>query len=121
MELGAWTPTETRSWLTSTFEPRRQWNRKNIQHGVQSLADLVEYQDGAIVSRILLKKQTGSVTLFAFDKGQDLSEHTVPHDALLYVLHGEAEITIAGTSHHLNSGDTILMPGNQPHVSLKAA
>ncbi len=83
---------------------------------VQSLLDLAEYQDGAIVSTILLKKDRGSVTLFAFDQGQDLSEHTVPHDALVYVLDGETEITIAGTSHRLKRGEVILMPANQPHA-----
>ena len=86
---------------------------------VQSLADLAGYQDGAIVSTILLKKERGSVTLFAFDEGQDLSEHTVPHDALAYVLDGEVEITIAGTLHRLGHGEIILMPANQPH-SVKA-
>ncbi len=86
---------------------------------VQSLSDLADYQDGAIVSTILLKKDRGSVTLFAFDKGQDLSEHTVPHDALVYVLDGETEITIAGESHRLKQGEVILMPANQPH-SVKA-
>lgn len=78
--------------------------------------DLVQYQDGAIVSRILLKKPTGSVTLFAFDAGQSLSEHTVPYDALVQVLDGEAEITIAGQEHRLPAGEAILMPANQPHA-----
>lgn len=86
---------------------------------VQSLVDLAEYQEGAVVSTILLKKDKGSVTLFAFDKGQDLSEHTVPHDALVYVLDGETEITIAGEPHRLGQGEVILMPANQPH-SVKA-
>ena len=85
----------------------------------RSLLGLAEYQDDAIVSTILLKKDKGSVTLFAFDKGQDLSEHTVPHDALVYVLDGEAEITIAGEPHRLTQGEVILMPANQPH-SVKA-
>ena len=85
----------------------------------QSLLGLAEYQDDAIVSTILLKKDKGCVTLFAFDKGQDLSEHTVPHDALVYVLDGEAEITIAGEPHRLTQGEVILMPANQPH-SVKA-
>jgi quercetin dioxygenase-like cupin family protein len=83
----------------------------------QSLLDLAEYQDGAIVSTILLKKDKGSVTLFAFDQGQDLSEHTVPHDALVYVIDGEAEITIAGKSHRLKEGEVVLMPANQPHAA----
>ncbi len=88
----------------------------NVYDEVRCLSGLVEYQDGAVVSRTLLKKSTGSVTLFAFDQGQDLSAHTVPHDALVYVFDGEVEIRIAGTPHQLKKGDTIIMPGNQPHA-----
>ena len=91
----------------------------NLEGEVRSLSNLVEYQDGAVVSRTLMKKQKGTVTLFAFDQGQDLSEHTVPHDALVCLLDGEGEITIAGIPHQLKTGDMILMPGNQPH-SVKA-
>jgi len=68
------------------------------------------------VSRILLKKETGSVTIFAFDAGQSLSEHTVPHDALVQVLEGRARITIAGEEHEVAKGETILMPAHQPHA-----
>jgi quercetin dioxygenase-like cupin family protein len=80
---------------------------------------LVEYQDGAVVSREVLKKPTGSVTIFAFDEGQGLSEHTAPFDALVFVLEGEAEITISGKPHRLNGGEMILMPAREPHA-LKA-
>jgi quercetin dioxygenase-like cupin family protein len=80
------------------------------------LADLVSYQAGAVVSRTILKRQTGSVTLFAFDAGESLSEHTVPFDALVVVLDGEAEITIAGEPSRLHQGDAIIMPGNRPHA-----
>jgi quercetin dioxygenase-like cupin family protein len=80
---------------------------------------LVSYQDGAVVSREIVKKPTGSVTLFAFDEGQGLSEHTAPFDALVHVLEGEAEISIAGKPHHLHYGEMILMPAQQPHA-LKA-
>jgi len=83
------------------------------------LADLVEYQPGAIVSREILKTKTGSVTLFAFDAGQGLSEHTAPFDALVQVLDGEAEISIAGKRHRVRAGETILMPAQKPHA-LKA-
>jgi quercetin dioxygenase-like cupin family protein len=86
--------------------------------GVLALAALVEYQDDAIVSRTLVKNAGGSVTLFAFDEGQDLSEHTVPHDALVHVIDGEARITIAGTSHRVTAGEMIIMPGNRPHAVL---
>ncbi len=83
---------------------------------VRSLVGMVDYQDGAVVSKTLVKKAKGTVTLFAFDAGQSLSEHTVPHDALVYVVDGEAEITIAGSPHTLKAGDVILMPGGQPHA-----
>ena len=81
--------------------------------------ELVSYQDGAIVSREILKKPTGSVTVFAFDEGQGLSEHTAPFDALVQVLEGEVEITISGKPQRLQGGGLILMPANQPHA-LKA-
>jgi len=85
-----------------------------------AMADLVAYQDGAVVSRVILKKETGNVTLFAFDQGQGLSEHTTPFDALVHVLEGRAEITVGGTRHDLRAGELILMPANVPHA-LKAA
>jgi len=78
--------------------------------------DLIAYQDGAVVSRTLLKRPTGTVTLFAFDRGQGLSEHTAPFDALVHVLDGEAEVTVAGQPHQLSAGDMILMPAHQPHA-----
>jgi len=82
-------------------------------------AGLVNYQDGSIVSHEIVKKPTGSVTIFAFDEGQGLSEHTAPFDALAHVLEGETEISIAGQPHHLHGGEMILMPAGQPHA-LKA-
>lgn len=78
--------------------------------------ELVAYQEGAVVSRTILKGETGSVTLFAFDAGQELSEHTVPYDALVHVLDGAAEIAIAGERYDLAAGDTIVMPANHPHA-----
>ena len=86
---------------------------------VAKVAELVNYQDGAIVSREIVKKPTGTVTVFAFDMGQGLSEHTAPFDALVQVLEGEVEITISGKPHSLQGGELILMPANQPHA-LKA-
>jgi len=83
------------------------------------LVELVNYQDGSIVSRELVKKPTGTVTAFAFDEGQGLSEHTAPFDALVQVLEGEVEIMISGKPHHLTGGELILMPAHQPHA-LKA-
>jgi quercetin dioxygenase-like cupin family protein len=81
--------------------------------------ELVAYQAGAVVSRELVKKKTGSVTVFAFDKEQGLSEHTAPFDALVQVLDGVAEITIGGVPHRLGKDEMILMPANVPHA-LKA-
>jgi len=83
------------------------------------IAELVSYQDGSIVSREIIKKSTGSVTVFAFDEGQGLSEHTTPFDALVQVVEGEAEIVISGHPHRLRGGEVILMPAGQPHA-LKA-
>ena len=82
-------------------------------------AEFVNYQDGSVVSREIVKKATGNVTLFAFDEGQGLSEHTAPFDALVQVLEGEAEIIISGQSYRLRGGEMILMPAGQPHA-LKA-
>ena len=84
-----------------------------------SLVDMVSYQDGAVVSRTLIDKKTGTVTLFSFGEGQGLSEHTAPFDALVQVLDGEAEITIAGKPYHLDAGEIIVMPAGVPHA-LKA-
>jgi len=83
---------------------------------ILKLADLVEYQDGSVVSRIVVKAETGNVTLFAFDEGQDLSEHTVPFDGLVHVLEGEVEIRISGKPFHLRIGDAIVMPAREPHA-----
>ncbi len=83
------------------------------------MADLVAYQAGSVVSRIIVKKTTGNVTVFAFDQGQGLSEHTTPFDALVHVLDGAAEITVGGALYDLRAGGMILMPANVPHA-LKA-
>ena len=86
---------------------------------VSRMPDLVNYQDGAVVSRTLVHRGTGTVTLFAFDAGQGLSEHTAPFDALAHVLEGSAEIVVSGKPLLANAGEAVLMPANQPH-SLKA-
>jgi quercetin dioxygenase-like cupin family protein len=80
---------------------------------------LVAYQDGSTVSKEIIKKATGTTTIFAFDQDQGLSEHTAPFDALVYILDGEAEISIAGEPHYLKAGEMIIMPGGKPHA-LKA-
>jgi quercetin dioxygenase-like cupin family protein len=79
-------------------------------------ADLVDYQSGSVVSRTIIEKKTGTVTLFAFDKGQGLSEHTAPFDALVHLLDGEAEIVISGKALRLKEGEMVIMPANQPHA-----
>ncbi len=83
---------------------------------VEQLSEMIEYQSGAIVSRTLLKAVNGSTTLFAFDAGQGLSEHTTPNEALLIVIEGEALVSIRSAAHHLHEGDVITLPANQPHA-----
>ncbi len=86
---------------------------------VFQLACMIDYQQGSIVSKTLVDKPSGTVTFFAFDKGQGLSEHTAPFDALAYVIDGEAKITISGRGLIVNQGEMVIMPANQPHA-LKA-
>ena len=83
------------------------------------LADLIDYQIGSVVSRTVIDKDTGTVTLFAFDEGQGLSEHTAPFDALVYNLDGEVEVIISGKAVQLKKGEMVIMPANKPHA-LKA-
>ena len=83
------------------------------------LVDLLDYQKASVVSRTLVDRDAGTVTLFAFDQGQGLSEHTAPYDALVHVLDGEADVTISGKIQRLGAGEIIIMPANQPHA-LKA-
>lgn len=80
------------------------------------LLNLVNYQEGAIVSRVVLKREKGNVTVFAFDEGQGLSEHTAPFDALVQVLEGEAEITVAGKPIAVKAGEVVLLPAEKPHA-----
>ena len=83
---------------------------------VARLAELANYQNGSVVSRILVRREKGNVTLFASDEGQELSEHTAPFDALVYVLEGTTEIRIAAQTFSLSAGDVVLMPANRPHA-----
>lgn len=80
------------------------------------LEGLVEYADGSVVSRTLVKKETGTLTLFAFDKGQGLSEHTAPFDATVIILDGEAKLTIGGNPVKATAGEVVIMPANIPHA-----
>jgi quercetin dioxygenase-like cupin family protein len=86
---------------------------------VSKIVDSIHFQKSSIVSKTLIDKQAGTITLFAFDEGQGLSEHTAPFDACVYLLQGEAEVTISGNAYHVMEGDMIVMPANQPHA-LKA-
>jgi quercetin dioxygenase-like cupin family protein len=86
---------------------------------VARLSDLVDYQEGSVVSRTIVNRETGTVTLFAFDIGQGLSEHTVPFDAVVHLLDGEAEIVISGKKFRLKEGEMLIMPANESHA-LKA-
>ncbi len=89
---------------------------ESLASHVLRTVDLVGFQEGAVVSRTLINQKTGTVTLFAFDAGQELSEHTAPYDALVQALDGETEITISGQPYHLKAGDLIIMPANDPHA-----
>ncbi len=94
-------------------------DNKNVIGVVLNIKDMVSYQPGSVVSRTVIDKSVGTVTLFAFDSGQGLSEHTAPFDALVQVVDGTADITIAGTVHTVREGEMIIMPANKPHA-LKA-
>ncbi|MBN2556717.1 MAG: cupin domain-containing protein [Anaerolineales bacterium] len=82
----------------------------------KSLAEMMQYQEGSVVSRTLLEKEGGTVTVFAFDQGQGLSEHTAPYDAMVLVLEGAAEVTIAGRTVTVGQGETVIMPAHAPHA-----
>ena len=91
----------------------------NIAGRAVGLKELVNYQDGAVISREIIRQEKGTVTIFAFDEGQGLSEHTAPFDALVQVLDGEAEISLAGSPQLVKEGQMIIMPAHKPHA-LKA-
>jgi quercetin dioxygenase-like cupin family protein len=92
----------------------------NISGQVAAMAGLIDYQAGSVVSRTIIDKPAGTLTLFAFDKGQGLSEHTAPFDAMVYLLDGEAEVIISGKPLLVKQGEMVIMPANQPHT-LRAA
>jgi quercetin dioxygenase-like cupin family protein len=94
-------------------------NKNDLRSAVLDLVSLVEYQDQAVVSRELIKKDTGTLSVFAFDKGEGLSEHTAPFDATVYILDGQARVTISGKPRVVKKGQMIIMPAGKPH-SLKA-
>jgi quercetin dioxygenase-like cupin family protein len=83
---------------------------------VLDMAEMISYQDDSVVSRTIAKKESGTITVFAFDQGQGLSEHTAPFDAMVHVLDGEAEIAISGEPRRVTAGQMIIMPANEPHA-----
>lgn len=91
-------------------------NTETLKGVVFNLADHIAYADGSVVSKILLKKDIGNITLFSFDAGQGLSEHMAPFDAVVQVLDGQAEITIGGEKHKVKAGEMLIMPANVPHA-----
>jgi quercetin dioxygenase-like cupin family protein len=92
-------------------------NKKSeLKAKASNLSNLINYQEGSVVSRTLIDKKTGTVTLFAFDINQGLSEHTAPYDAMVQVLEGEVEVTISGKPTILKAGEITIMPANEPHA-----
>ena len=89
---------------------------QTVNPEVKPLGELLQYQDGSIVSRMLLKNKGGTVTLFAFDQSEGLSEHTAPFEALVFVIDGDAEVEIAGKTYGVGEGETITLPANIPHA-----
>jgi quercetin dioxygenase-like cupin family protein len=98
--------------MANTDQPHSE----NLMAQAFEMAGLIGYQKGAVVSRTIINKKTGTVTLFAFDDGQGLSEHTAPYDALVYILDGEAEITISGKGIKAKRGEMVIMPADKPHA-----
>jgi quercetin dioxygenase-like cupin family protein len=89
---------------------------KTLVAKISKLESLIDYQDGSVVSRTIIDKKTGTITLFAFDANQGLSEHKAPYAALVYVIDGEVEITISGEPFKLKKGEMTIMPANEPHA-----
>lgn len=90
--------------------------RGDLLGRVLSLKDLVQYQDGTVASRMIVNRKSGSITLFSFDEDEGLSEHTAPYDAVVTILDGECEVWVAGSTHRMKEGDTIIFPANAPHA-----
>ncbi|KDE54979.1 cupin domain-containing protein [Methanoculleus sp. MH98A] len=90
--------------------------RTELRGRVLRLADLVAYQDGTVASRMIVNKPAGSITLFSFDEDEGLSEHTAPYDAVVTILDGECEVWVAGETHQMKEGETIIFPANVPHA-----
>jgi quercetin dioxygenase-like cupin family protein len=89
---------------------------KQLVAKASNLEGLIDYQEGSVVSRTIIDKKTGTITLFAFDENQGLSEHTAPYDAVVYVVDGEVDVTISGKPVRLKQGEMTIMPANEPHA-----
>jgi len=98
---------------------KNQATTDSIKAQAVKLIDLIDYQEGSVVSRTIIDKKTGTLTLFAFGEGQGLSEHTAPYDATVHLLDGEAEVSISGKTLRLKEGEMVIMPAGEPHA-LKA-
>ena len=102
--------------MMHTAKNKNSENAKNLAAQAVTLTDLIDYQEGSVVSRTIIDKNAGTVTLFAFDEGEGLSEHTAPYDALVYILDGDAEVVISGKPIRLKKGELTIMPANEPHA-----
>ena len=91
-------------------------NKEKLEPKTTQLVDLVEYQEGSVVSRTIIDKEAGTVTLFAFDESQGLSEHTAPYDAMVHVLEGDAKVTVSGKAVIVKQGEMTIIPANKPHA-----
>lgn len=102
--------------MANVVKNKNSENTRKLPAQAVNLSDLIGYQEGSVVSRTIIDKKTGTVTLFAFDEKQGLSEHTAPYDALVYLLEGEAEVVISGKPIRLKTGEITIMPANEPHA-----
>jgi len=102
-----------------TMSNKKQEKLKQLEAEASNLSDLINYQESSVVSRTIIDKKAGTVTLFAFDEKQGLSEHTAPYDALVYILDGQADVIISGKPVRLKQGEMTIIPANEPHA-LKA-
>ncbi|NLT37745.1 MAG: cupin domain-containing protein [Methanomassiliicoccus sp.] len=96
--------------------PIKLERREDMFAKVLQLKDLVAYQEGTVASRMLINKKAGTITIFSFDEGEGLSEHTAPFDALVTILDGECEVWIAGETFSVKEGDSIILPASKPHA-----
>ncbi len=91
-------------------------SRKELGGKILKLAELVEYRSGTVASRMIVNNPAGSITIFSFDEGEGLSEHTAPYDAVVTILDGETEVWVDGVTHQMTTGETIIFPANVPHA-----